>query len=167
MDGSGGAALSVLCAVVALGLRTMIRLDRQDRRRVASANRAASRTATSAPRPRRSEPTVRPLPQIRVALAQPEPQDERPELIEVPQRQFVRAARLVAGSQYASALMLQRRLLIDAPTAERLMLAIEGAGIIGPPQQAGARRVLVMLDGLGAVFARFGIVEDEIPAGFE
>ncbi|MGH3437141.1 MAG: DNA translocase FtsK [Sciscionella sp.] len=94
-------------------------------------------------------------------------EDERPRLVEVPQRQFVRAARMVTSSQYASASMLQRRLRVDTGQAARLMLALEGAGVIAGAVGGRARRVLVTLAEVEAVFERFGIIEDALPADTE
>ncbi len=92
------------------------------------------------------------------------PQDARG--IEVSQRLFVAAARMAVSSQYVSGSMLQRRLRTDAEATQRLLLALEGTGVIGPLRD-GEHVVLVPPGQLAEVFARFGILEDTVPPGFE
>jgi DNA segregation ATPase FtsK/SpoIIIE-like protein len=108
--------------------------------------------------------SMRPAPVPAVARPGPfQPEDAR--RIEVSQRLFVAAARTVASSQYASTSMLQRKLRLDEAATARLMLALEGAGVVGPAK-GSVHRVLVGVGELPDLFAHFGIVEDEVPSGF-
>jgi DNA segregation ATPase FtsK/SpoIIIE-like protein len=162
VDASGASALSALAAVALLGLRIVIGLDRRERRRATRLGRIPRAVS----RPARAKPVVRPAAQLRIAPVPAEPQDEAPATIEVPQRLFVRAARVVAAAQYASTTMVQRRLRTSGVMAARLMLALEAAGVLGP-RAGGGVRVLVKPADLDAVFARFGIVTDALPPGAE
>lgn len=160
MNGSGGAALSAVVALVAVIARLVWSLDRAERRQVARARRLGRPTPQpvmprwTAPRPRTPAPN------------RPVAEQEDARGVEVPQRLFVAAARAVAATLYASDTLLQRTLRVDHETAARLTLALEGAGIIGPATD-GRHEVLVTVTGLPAVFARFGILEDAVPPGFE
>ncbi len=163
MDASGGSVAAAAVAGVVVLLRLAVIVDR--------AQRQAQRGRRLPPRP--------PVPVIvrqgtatRHAAAVPagpqtapfEPRDARG--VEVPQRLFVAAARMVAASQFASGSALQRELHTDDAATARLMLALEGAGVIGPAK-GSVHRVLVGVGDLPDLFAHFGIVEDEIPPGFE
>jgi hypothetical protein len=88
-------------------------------------------------------------------------------VVEVPQRLFVRAARLAADSRFVSATVLQRRLQIPLETAEQVMLGLEGAGVVGPPALTGMAPVQVKPADLPRVFERFGIIEDAVPPDAE
>lgn len=148
MDGSSGGALVVGAVAVGALLRFVIRIDRYDRSRA-----RRPQAARLVPRsPLLAEPAPRRVP--------PEPQDERPPLVEVPDRLLVRAARLVAGQEYADAEMLERGMPVIPAMAARLMLALEGVGVVGPQDVAGSARVLVSPADLPGLFERWGIVED-------
>lgn len=163
MGGSGGAALSAVVALVAVIARLVWALDRAERRRAVRARRLGQPPPTPVMPYRVTAPT-RPAAAPSATRTAAVPQDEPK--IEVPQRLFVAAARTVTSSLYASDTMLQRKLRIDTETTSRLMLALEGAGIIGPAK-LGRHEVLVTVSGLPEVFARHGIVEDAVPPGFE
>lgn len=132
-------------------MRLVIRADRVDRyraRRPQPARMVPRSPLLAEPRPRRPEP---------------EPQDATPPLVEVPDRMLVRAARLVVVEGDAEALLLERGMPVIPAMAARLMLALEGVGIVGPQDADGRARVLVTSADLPGVFERWGIVEDEAP----
>jgi hypothetical protein len=159
--------VAAVLALVAVLARLVWSLDRAERRQVARARRLGQRPpapvvprrAPISPAPSTGQRSVFQLPPARQG-----PQDARG--IEVSQRLFVAAARAVVSSQYVSGTMLQRRLRTDAEATERLLLALEGTGVIGPLRD-GEHVVLVAPGRLPDVFARFGIVEDTVPPGFE
>lgn len=184
MDGgSGAAAVAAVCAVVGFVVRLAYYVDRATRR--PAPRRAPPKPPErwhEAPRgfegpqrgPTRRTPinaraTLRAFRGQSGAPAGPlppraaEPEDERPSRIAVPQRAFVRAARLVAATQMASPSMLQRQLGLDRATVETVMLGLEGAGVIGPQHGPGLAPVLLRPGDLDALFTRFGIVEDALP----
>lgn len=170
MDGgSGASALAALGVVVATVARIIYRVDRYERAR--QRQQRYRRGAPAASRPPRVVPVTRPAASQQVLLGpepRPEPEDVPPTSVEVPQRLFVHAARIVTQAGYATPSLLRRRLRVDGEALERLMLALQGAGVIGARYGAnGQARVLVQPAELGALFARFGIVEDEVPPGFE
>jgi hypothetical protein len=171
VGGSGGAALSAVIALVAVIARLVWSLDRAERLRAARA-RQAGRQPPAPVVPRRTAAPVqrRPLaPQQTRFGALPRPPRPVPEDargVEVSQRLFVAAARMAVLSRAVSAAMLQRRLGTDAEATERLLLALEGTGIVGPLRD-GEHVVLVAPGRLDEVFARHGVVEDAVPPGFE
>lgn len=92
------------------------------------------------------------------------PEDARPATVEVPQRLFVRAARIVAEAGYGMPAHLRWRLGVGDEMAAQLMLALEAAGVVGSPYGSGGQaRALVRLDDLSALFVRLGIVTDALP----
>lgn len=151
MDGGGVGAL--VTGVVAVGVlaRLVLRVDRYDRARARRARpaRLVARSPLLA-QPRERRPT-------------PAPQDARPPLVEVPDRLLVRAARLVAGGQYADAGLLERGMPVIPAMGVRLMAALEGRGIVGPQDGAGRARVLVSPGDLPELFEHWGIAADEPP----
>lgn len=152
MDGGAGGALVVGLAAAGAFVRFVIRVDRYERRHV----RHSPQLVRMVPRsPLLAEPAPR--------RPDPEPQDERPARVEVPDRLLVRAARLVAGEQYADAGLLERGMPVIPAMAARLMAALEGVGIVGPRADDGRARVLVTPRDLPGVFERWGIVEDQAP----
>lgn len=62
-----------------------------------------------------------------------------------------RAAQLVITTQFGSKTMLQRKLAIDAPKAEKIINRLEKAGVVGPADGIKARDVLIAVDQLDTV----------------
>jgi S-DNA-T family DNA segregation ATPase FtsK/SpoIIIE len=65
---------------------------------------------------------------------------------------FWKAAELVVRHQQGSASLLQRRLRIGYARAGRLIDELEDAGVIGPPEGAKAREVLMDEEQLTALY---------------
>lgn len=119
--------------------------------------RAAPVSGPSVPLPPGPEPTPELEPEPELEL---EPQDQAPVFGEVPARSFARAARLVVATGRVDAAAIQAATGIDDVTMSTIVLALEGTGIVGPP---AAHLVLVQPGGLRAIFAQYGMVEDDVP----
>lgn len=80
-------------------------------------------------------------------------QDERAEQIPVDDALFEKAVRLVVATGHASASLLQRRMRIGYARASRLIDIMEQRGLVGPPDGAKPREVLITRDELDSLFA--------------
>lgn len=151
MDGSTAPALVTLVIGAGVLVRLAIRADRVDRYRARR------------PQPVRMVPRSPLLAEPAPRRAPSSPQDARSPLVEVPDRLFVRAARIAASLSEVDAGTLERRMPVIPAMAQRLMGALEGRGIVGEGDAKGRARVLVTPQDLPGIFEHWGIVEDQAP----
>lgn len=77
------------------------------------------------------------------------------------ERQRLRAAAtLVITTQFGSPVMLQRRLMVGLAEANGLLDRLEGIGVVGPKDGAGAREVVAKPQQLQKVLDEIGVTDD-------
>jgi len=89
-----------------------------------------------------------------------EPEDSRPPA-DVSVDLLLQAAELVISSQFGSISMIQRKLRVGFNQAAVLMDALAYYGIVGPPEGAKARDVLIRPDDLFSVLERLRALEPQ------